>query len=314
MGREPAGLSRSLLLARSAVDRAAAHRSDPGWVDRARRDDRTRVLPISAGRTLVRRVGDRVSLEFFAPAELPPCDLVLLGVDEDDVTYFAARTPGEGLGRGVSAGLREVATMLSDRDLGLLVSAVGLDSWHSGHRYCPRCGGRTAPADGGHVRICLSDGSRHYPRLDPAVIALVRDGDDRCLLARARSWPEQHFSVITGYVDLGESLEQAVLREIAEEVGIVASAPVYVGSQLWPFPGSLMAGFFAEAVTTAVTCDGAEIVEARWWTRQELTDAMRNGKLRLPPKISVGHHLIEAWYGQRLPSEFDASPDGPTNW
>ncbi|MFC6895706.1 NAD(+) diphosphatase [Nonomuraea dietziae] len=207
-------------------------------------------------------------------------------------------------GEPFPAGLREVGALLGDRDAGLLVYAVALEAWHTTHEYCPRCGSRTRVEAGGHIRVCPEDNSQHFPRVDPAVIMLVRDERDRCLLARGPQWPEGRLSILAGFVEPGESLEHAVIREVAEEVGVNVINPRYLGSQPWPFPRSLMLGFFAEATSTEITCDLAEIAEARWFTRAELLAALRSGEVRLPPPVSIARRLIETWYGDHLTGDW----------
>ncbi|MDH2429811.1 NAD(+) diphosphatase [Sphaerisporangium sp. TRM90804] len=201
-------------------------------------------------------------------------------------------------------GLRRAGAALGDRDAGLLVNAVALEAWHTTHEHCPRCGARTTVVAGGHMRVCPDDGSQHFPRVDPAVIMLVRDADDRCLLARGPQWPEGRFSVLAGFVESGESLEQAVAREVLEEVGVTVAATRYLGSQPWPFPRSLMLGFFAEATSTRITLDGDEIAEAMWVTREELRAAVESGEIRLPPGVSIARRLIETWYGSPLTGDW----------
>jgi NAD+ diphosphatase len=312
-----------LLLARGTIDRSSALRADAAWLERAWAEPTTRVLVIDGGHTLVRRVGDEVRAELFPTAEAPLGERYLLGV-EGEVAYFAVAAPLPGAvpgdvngrvtiplslrdapdGKPVAAGLRQVGGLLGDRDAGLLVYAVALEAWHSTHEFCPRCGARTEVQAGGHIRVCPRDDSQHFPRVDPAVIMLVRDEDDRCLLARGPQWPEGRLSILAGFVEPGESLEHAVIREVAEEVGIRVANPRYLGSQPWPFPRSLMLGFFADAVTTTLVPDAAEIAEARWFSREELVAALDSGELRLPPPVSIARRLIETWYGGDLTGDW----------
>ncbi|MEU6717692.1 NAD(+) diphosphatase [Nonomuraea sp. NPDC046802] len=308
-----------LLLARGTIDRSSALRADERWLDAAWTDPATRVLVIDDGRTLVRRVGDDVQAVLYTTAQAPPGERYLLGV-EGGVAYFAVAAPLPGISTGdvngrvtfamslrdtpegtpVAAGLRQVGGLLGDRDAGLLVYAVALEAWHASHEHCPRCGARTTVQAGGHIRVCPQDASQHFPRVDPAVIMLVRDEDDRCLLARGPQWPEGRLSILAGFVEPGESLEYAVIREVAEEVGVTVVNPRYLGSQPWPFPRSLMLGFFADATTTTLIPDADEIAEARWYSREEMASALESGELRLPPPVSIARRLIETWYGGEL--------------
>ena len=163
------------------------------------------------------------------------------------------------------------------------------------------------PAAAGWVRRCVAQGIDHYPRTDPAVIMAVVDpgsgpGEDRLLLGHAAHWPEGRFSTLAGYVEPGEGLEQAVRREVAEEVGVEVGEVSYVGSQPWPLPASLMVGFLARALTTKIDVDGAEIEDARWFTREELREGMASGEVRVPGSVSISSSLLELWYGEPLPS------------
>lgn len=203
---------------------------------------------------------------------------------------------------GSWATLREVGHLLDPRDAGLAVTAVGLAAWHRLHPRCPRCGAPTLPAEGGWTRRCTADGSDHYPRTDPAVIMAVLDSDDRLLLGHGGQWPEGRFSTLAGYVEPGESLETAVRREVAEEVGVQVGQVTYRGSQPWPFPASLMLAFIARATTTDIVVDGVEITQARWFSRKDLATAVRAGDVQLPGPTSVARALIEDWFGGPLPS------------
>jgi NAD+ diphosphatase len=290
-----------LALARSALDRATERRRDPAWVDACWADERCRVLLVSDGRVPVD--DDVTVLRLSSPKDLgatPPAERYLLGLDDDGVPYFAV--PGEAEGRLVS--LREAGTLLSDRDVGLVVHAIALANWHSTHPCCARCGAETIPSDGGHVRRCPACRAEHFPRTDPAIIVLVHDDADRCLLGRQPSWPVGRFSTLAGFVEPGEPLEHAVIREVREETGIEIVDPSYAGSQPWPFPSSLMLGFFARAVTTEIRVDGDEIAEARWLSRDELLQAVQSGELLLPGKVSIARRLIETWYGGELPGDW----------
>jgi NAD+ diphosphatase len=157
----------------------------------------------------------------------------------------------------------------------------------------------------GHARRCPVDGSEHFPRVDPAVIMLVRDDADRCLLARNRNWPPGRVSILAGFVEPGESLEQAVIREVGEETGLRVSGMRYVGSQPWPMPRSLMLGFDARAAgQQEIVVDEEEIAEARWFTREQLTAAVATREVLLPPPVSIAHRIIESWYGAPLPGSW----------
>jgi NAD+ diphosphatase len=205
------------------------------------------------------------------------------------------------------AGLRSVGELLGDRDAGLMTHAVALANWHEVSTHCSRCGAETQPHSSGHARRCPVDGSDHFPRLDPAVIMLVTDPADRCLLARNAAWPERRVSILAGFVEPGESAEHAVAREVQEETGIeVAPGQVeYLASQPWPMPHSLMLGFRVRATGSLhIEVDREEIAEARWYSRDELRAAIESGELLLPPPVSIAHRIIEDWYGEDLPGSW----------
>jgi NAD+ diphosphatase len=303
-----------LALSRSTVDRATARRADGAWVEAAWADPRSRVLVVSDSQALVRSADGRPELVFISSAEAPEGTKFLLGVDTDDVAYFGVSVPG-GVSRVRSGeddvqpmSLRQVGALLSDRDAGLLTHAVALANWHDTHTHCPRDGTPTVPAPAGHLTTCPTDGSEHFPRLDPAVIMLVTDPDDRCLLARNALWPKGRMSVLAGFVEPGESAEHAVAREVFEETAITVGHIRYLGSQPWPMPRSLMLGFQAAAPAgQRITVDAEEIGEARWFTREEMLAAIGTGELAVAPTSSIARRLIEFWYGGDL-------PDGPGTW
>ena len=192
--------------------------------------------------------------------------------------------------------LRLVASVLPIDEAGLLGYARALISWRRRHRFCGTCGAKTLPAKSGHVLVCSNPSCRHeqFPRIDPAIIVLVSDGD-RALLGRQASWPVGRYSTIAGFVEPGESLEDAVAREVFEETGIEVDRIEYHSSQPWPFPASLMLGFTAHAPTTEVHLRDQELEDARWFTRAALTS---NGAL-LPPRQSISFRLIEAMVRRR---------------
>jgi NAD+ diphosphatase len=299
-----------LALSRGTVDRVTRRRTDKDWIDAAWKDPRTRVLVVSKGYALVREDGDRIELILVSPEEAPSGTRFLLGEDADGVVYFGVSAPLGAPGDGeLPASLREAGTLLGDRDAGLLTHAVALANWHDTHTHCPLDGTPTVPDPGGHSTTCPKDGSEHFPRTDPAVIMLVTDPRDRCLLARNAAWPGRRVSILAGFVEPGESAEQAVIREVAEETGITVTNVRYLGSQPWPMPRSLMLGFCADAVAGQdITVDHEELAEARWFSREDLLAALESKELVLPPPVSIARHIIEAWYGGPLPSAWTAPP------
>jgi NAD+ diphosphatase len=299
-----------LALARSATDRVGERRTDEVWLAARWADPLTRVLRIAAGQTLVE--DDRIV--YCAPADAGAGERYLLGVGPDGTAYFAVAEHGPlhvPIGSAaVLAGLREVGSLLDDRDAGLLVLAVGLANWHSTHTHCPRCGTPTVVASAGFTRVCPADESEHYPRTDPAIIVLVTDSSgDRCLLGSSARWAGRRFSTLAGFVEPGESAEAAVVREVGEESGVVVGEVDYLGSQPWPFPSSLMLGFTARALAADAVpvADGVELLETRWFTRAEIDEGIADGSLGLPPPVSIARRLIEHWYGSEL-------PDPPLAW
>ena len=275
-------------LSRATVDRDAGSRDDPELLDRLW--SQSRVLVVDDGRALM----DGTDLVLLGPDEVPTADRYYLGA-EDGVPFFAVSAP---LPRRLGLRpqhLREVGALLSDRDAGLMTHAVGLANWHATHVRCPRCGAPTTSTRGGAVRRCDQDGSEHFPRTDPAVIMLVTDGGERCVLGRQAVWPAGRFSTLAGFVEPGESAELAVVREVEEETGILARDVVYRGSQPWPFPASLMLGYRAVCEPDAVPhAKDGELEDARWFTKDELRDNERV----LPGPVSIAYRLITEWVEQ----------------
>jgi len=183
--------------------------------------------------------------------------------------------------------------LLPAEEAEVLAYARGMLYWHRRHRYYGSCGRPTQPREGGHMRECVEEDLKHFPRTDPAVMVLVSRGE-RCALARQHGWPEGMFSIVAGFVEPGESTEDAAVREVKEELGLRIGELRYFRSQPWPFPSSLMIGFFAEADDEALVIDGTELEEARWVTREELRDPKG---FFYPPPYSLAHHMIRAFLG-----------------
>lgn len=302
-----------LVLARSTLDRVAERRSDEAWVRQALVDPTSRFVHVHDGAALV----DGEGLVLTGP-DLPFEATTLLGVDEQGVAYFCVHhsvAPESMAPAHVDQAaerrwldLRTAGEGLSAKDAGLMVTSVALDNWSRTHRRCPQCGGELAWREAGWSRRCVVDDVSHFPRTDPAVIVLVRDDQDRALLGRQMRWEPTWFSTLAGFVEAGESAEAAVRREVAEESGVrIGSAPSdvqYLGSQPWPFPASLMLGYHAFAVDSSIEVDGEEIVDARWFSRDELARACDCGEISLPPQVSIARKLIERWFGAPLPGDW----------
>jgi NAD+ diphosphatase len=197
---------------------------------------------------------------------------------------------------GSPLGLRELASELPEPELGLVAYAAALLNWHRRHGFCAVCGHATDPADGGHERRCPACGAHHFPRTDPVVIMRVTR-DEQLLLGHQAAWPQGRYSVLAGFVEPGETLEQAVRREVREESGVELERVGYVASQPWPFPSSLMLGFEATArAGCEPQADGHELEHVRWFTRAEVrTAAAGESDVLLPPGFSIARRLIDGW-------------------
>jgi NAD+ diphosphatase len=248
------------------------------------------------------------------PHQRPAADLVIyLGCEHDrDLVAVVPRDPTfgtahDGIGGERMIGLREFfrasAVHGADgvRDSELAATAVAISTWHANHPRCAVCGEESVPAKGGWVRECPNCTREHYPRTDPAVIVAITDPEDRLLLAHASYWSPRRFSHLAGYVEPGESLEQAVHREVFEEAGLRVADIEYVGSQPWPFPASVMVGYRAQAVNTDINVDNDEISEARFFSRADVLEAVTDGSVVLAPHGSIARRMLEDWYGEPLP-------------
>jgi NAD+ diphosphatase len=290
---------------RDLHDRLTERRGDAEFERDAWADPKTRVI-VADDRGRLSGTGDG-HLASMSPDEAPDGERVLLG-QADGTMYFLVLPPEDntdGQSRDQPMlGLRELFARLEDWEASLAVHAVGVANWHRAHPRCSKCGAPTEVVIGGESRSCPNCGALHFPRTDPAVIMLVTDDNDRILLGHNKQRPAGWFSALAGFVEPGESLEAAVRREVREEVGLVVDDVVYVGSQPWPFPSSLMLGFFAHTSDPNHRVDGDEITDARWFTRRELKDAVDKGEVLLPSGVSIARKLVEDWYGGDLPGSW----------
>ncbi len=276
-------------------DRAADRRDDAAFQQAALRDPRSRFVVLHGLKPLLTEDarGPRcLFLEAAALRAFRPEGPVFLGLHAGRAV-FAVDLDGAALDGGTYLELRSVAAGLPPGEAGLLAFARALAHWRLRHRFCGACGRPMVTLSAGHCRRCEACGFDTFPRTDPAVICLVVSGE-HCLLGRSRHFPKGMFSTLAGFVEPGESLEQTVVREIAEEVGIVVATARYVSSQPWPFPQSLMLGFRATAHLTQPRIDPAEIEAARWFHRDELL-AAETRPVRLPNPDSIARFLIEDW-------------------
>lgn len=281
------------------LDRADEHRGNPEWVRALWYADDARLVKITAESQLaVNKDGTRL-LATKPFVEYDAQRHILLGL-VDDAPWFAVEAV---LDTPVRT-LRELGDVLSPLDQEIAVVTTAVTNWHRTAPMCAACGHPTEVANGGFVRICRRCGREHFPRTDPAVIVAVVDDADRLLLARSGAWAEGRVSVLAGFVEAGESFEQAVHREIGEESDLRLSELQYFGSQPWPFPRSIMVGFFARAETTEISIDDDEIVYADWFTRDRLDLDLAAGTLTLPGRASIAHRLITAWRDGAHPLQF----------
>jgi NAD+ diphosphatase len=292
----------------SPLDRQAWRRRDSDWLEKALHADTTRFVPVWRQRHLLNAHPEAVTWSRTqAEPFLDRAQAVVFLGQWSGFTYFAldlspldeADLPTGQHDAGFSD-LLQSATGLGDGEAAVQVQARAMLHWHNRHRFCGRCGSQTESRQGGYARVCLNpDCARQdFPRVDPAMIALVFDGDG-CLLGRQARWPEGRFSTLAGFVEPGESVEDAVAREVAEETGVQVGAAYYHSSQPWPFPASLMMGYHVQALTHEIKRGDDELAQARWFTMEEMRQALANGDLRLPPAVSIAYRLIEAWFDAR---------------
>lgn len=294
----------------SSLDRASHRRTDAEWIAARLLDPLSlvhpmwRLKPFATGE-------DEGPLEpaFFPPGlceELagPDAPRVFLGLERGRAVFAldisAAENPdtiGPLAGLGHFHDLRASAARFPDSDLAMLGQAKALIDWHQRHGFCARCGSPTRSVDAGYRRLCPNCGAEHFPRTDPVVIMLATR-QDRCLVGRGRQFPGLMYSALAGFIEPGETIEEAVQREIFEEAGIRTGNVRYFTTQPWPFPSSLMIGCFAEALDDDIHIDEVELADARWLDRATARALLAGAQIegiRIPPPIAIAHHLIKAW-------------------
>ena len=282
-----------------ALDRAASLREDQAWQAKAAQDAASRYVLLRDGKAMIDTAKEAPCAVMLPPFGLTP-DL-FLGL-ADDVPVFAVNLTGCDLPEGVTEAafreLRGLAALLPVLDASLLATARGIFNWHAAHGYCPSCGGALAPRRAGWVLHCARCKKEHFPRTDAAVIMLVTRGDMALLGQSHRFAPEKNmYSTLAGFVEPGESLEDAVRREVFEETAIKVGAVHYHSSQPWPFPASLMLGFLAEGMNEEIVLQDDEMRDARWFLREQVRDHAALG-FGLPPRDSIARRLIEDWLTQ----------------
>ncbi len=281
-------------------NRLAERRRDEQWLAQLLVAGEATLLPMWQGRNLITggAAAPAIALleQTVVSAELSAHQLVFLG-EFRGRHCFAVDLPGDAAPLSAEHGefheLRVVGGQMDRDEAGLMGYARALLMWHDKHRFCGRCGSPTRSINAGHTLKCSNEacGIQHFPRLDPAIIVLVTDGE-RVLLGRQAQWPQGRYSTIAGYIEWAESIEEAVAREVREEAGVAIDEVEYHSSQPWPFPSSLMLGFIAHAVTTDIERTDMELEDARWFTRADIAA----GAIILPPPQALSYRLIETWY------------------
>lgn len=299
------------------LERLSEHRGDADWFDGHLASEAARFVFFCEGRPLVDVAGKPLEIlhvrergQIFSPQQ---DEIVLLGFEAGGAPVFAAplQTGAEELEAAAGPGLKLIdirslalQDALAPGHLGILAQASALLHWHATHRHCSRCGAPSVMTQGGYRRDCPSCGGLHFPRTDPVSIMLVTDGDE-CLMGRPPRLPEGVFSTLAGFIEPGETIEEAVRREVLEEAGIRVGEVRYMASQPWPFPASLMIGCHGTAQSRDIKMDETELEACRWFPREEvlamLADSHPEG-LKVPPPLSIAHWLIRNWAEERGPT------------
>lgn len=290
------------------LDRASEKRLDPAWLEQRLGDPDSRFLPLHDLNALV--ISGETPRLAWATSDVREFErqstgAVLLGL-RDGVAHFAVdvsgtEKPEAALGVEGAASFTEIRSLtvsLADEDASIVAQARALLDWHEHHTFCSNCGEGTRPVQGGAVRLCIDCGTEHFPRVNPVVIMSIVRGE-RCLLGRQKGWPPGMYSALAGFVEIGETIEDAVRREVFEEAGVRVGKVHYLESQPWPFPSSLMIGCRGEAESEEIDLDPAELQDAKWFGRDLVRGALENpGSVEgffVPPAMSIAHHLLRAW-------------------
>jgi NAD+ diphosphatase len=293
------------VLAGAYIDRAAHRRKDSAWLEEAINSPRSLFVPVWQARNLLTSAEPGLTAtlvereqQLFLALQPHTTSQIFLGMFRDRACFALAMDAATTPPAIANTEFQDIRTLISalDRDeAGLLAYARALVTWRERHLFCGKCGSRTESRQGGHTVTCtnVACATETFPRIDPAIIVLITDGE-RCLLGRQASWRPGWYSTIAGFVEAGESLEDAVAREVLEETGVEVEQVAYHSSQPWPFPQSLMLGFVAQARTTDIVRFDNELEDARWFTRADLA----SGFPLTPPPISISGCLIQDWYNR----------------
>ena len=279
----------------SRLDRADHVRADPerlaGYMNW-----KARVLALDG---LIPALDDSNRLVWGTLADVPEdAELCFLGLDEGKACFAAVPPRGDATPRMANPQLWSLMATLPPDDLALYGGARSLTDWHARHRFCAQCGGDTKLAKGGWQRNCTACEASHFPRTDPVTIMLV-EHEGRLMLGRGLGWPEGRFSALAGFVEPGESIEEAVAREVLEEAGVRVRDVTYVASQPWPFPSQLMIGCHSHTDSDELTIDETEMAEVEFFTRAQVQAAMAgDGLFVAPPPHAIAHHLMQWWIEQ----------------
>ena len=293
-----------------------AHRRDQNdWLEQRRNSGESWFLPVAASKNLgFERPPPTAALLTLEQVDMLSCPHVYLG-EYKNRSCFALLAESDHDAGWPGAGYQQilrVATIIDTAEASLLAYARAMSIWHQNHRNCGRCGASTISALAGHVLVCSDSGCgwEQFPRVDPAIIVLVSDGE-RCLLGRQSSWDAGRYSTLAGFVEPGESLEDAVIREVHEESGIVVRSPVYHSSQPWPFPSSLMLGFQASAASSEIHLHDGELEDAGWFTPGDLASGTL---IRLAPSVSISRRLVDDWYYTQTGRKLETKGTPPKAW